>query len=67
MKGIATFPEAEISTSGDTAAEALAWLNRTIVDTYEQFTAQRGRLGPLPKRQLKTLEKYVAKKQTRAA
>ncbi len=60
---IANFPEAEIATSGDTLKEALTWLTSTIVDTYELFTAQRRFLGPLPRRQLKALEKYVAKKQ----
>lgn len=60
---IADFSEAEIATSGDTVEEALAWLRSTIVDTYELFTAQRPFLGPLPRRQLKALEKYVVKKQ----
>lgn len=64
---VANFPESEITTSGDTVAEALAWLTDTIVDTYELFTSQRRFLGPLPRRQLKALEKYIAKKQNRAA
>lgn len=60
---IAYFPEAEITTSGDTAAEAIAWLASMVVDTYKVFSEQAHALGPLPRQQLKALEKYIAKKQ----
>jgi predicted RNase H-like HicB family nuclease len=64
---IACFPEAEIVTSGETADEALNWMRGAIADTFELLNANRRALGPLPKRQLRALEKYVAKKQTRTA
>jgi predicted RNase H-like HicB family nuclease len=64
---VASFPEAEIITSGDTPTEAVKWLKESIVSTFDLLRAKRGVLGPLPKRQLQALEKYVAKKQIRTA
>ena len=64
---VVCFPEAEIVTSGDTPVEAMKWMKDSIISTYELLRAKRVTLGPLPKRQLQALEKYVAKKQVRAA
>jgi hypothetical protein len=62
---IAQFTEAEIVTSCETAAEALRWLKATIIDTFEQFKSEEKILGPLPRKQLKVLEAYLAKKSAR--
>jgi hypothetical protein len=62
---IATFAEAELSRSGDTPQEALAWLKSSIVELYELFKGE-DQLGPLPQRQLRVLEQYIDKKPHRA-
>ena len=64
---IISFPDAEITTSGDTPGEALKWLKDSVVSTFEVLGSERSALGPLPKRQLQALEKYIVKKQIRAA
>jgi hypothetical protein len=56
---IVSFPEAELSRSGDSAQEALSWLKATIVDLYELYKSETN-LGPLPKKQLAVFEKYIA-------
>lgn len=61
------FAEAEIVTSGETAEEAIRWLKDTVVNLFDLYVAQRAALGPLPRRQLRVLEKYVGKKQAGAA
>ncbi|HXW23866.1 MAG TPA: hypothetical protein VEK73_03890 [Xanthobacteraceae bacterium] len=58
---VAAFPEAELSTSGGTAREALDWLRSSIVELYELFKGEK-HLGPLPARQLRVLEQYIGKK-----
>lgn len=62
---IATFADAELSRSGDTPKEALAWLKSSIVELYELFKGE-DQLGPLPERQLRVLEQYIGKKPHRA-
>jgi len=64
---VASFPEAEMVTSGDTPKEAVEWLKSSIISTFELLSAKRAVLGPLPKRQLQALERYIVKKQIRAA
>lgn len=64
---VMSIPEAGISTSGDTATEALRWLKDSIVSTYEVLRSNKTSLGPLPKQQLQALEAYVVKKQARKA
>lgn len=61
---LASFSEAEIVTSGDTAEEAIQWLKQTIITLFDLYSQERNALGPLPKRQLKVLEMYVGKEQT---
>ena len=60
---LAEFTEAGISVSEDTAVDALQWLKDSIIDSYVTFNNQRDRLGPIPKRQLQVLEKYIGKEQ----
>ncbi len=57
---IAEFPEAEIAVSEDSVGQALAWLRRRIIGSYTRFKANYDKLGPVPARQLKVLEKYIA-------
>jgi len=64
---VASFPEAEMVTSGDTPKEAVEWLKSSIISTFELLSANRAVLGPLPKRQLQALERYIVKKQIRTA
>jgi hypothetical protein len=61
---IATFPEAELSRSGDSAVDAITWLKSSIVELYELFKGE-DQLGPLPQRQLRTLERYIGEKSHR--
>lgn len=42
---IASFGEAEISRSGETAKEALGWLKSSLVELYELFKKQHRQLG----------------------
>ena len=58
---VLTFPEAEISRSGETPGEALDWLKSSIVKLYETYR-KHANLGPLPSRQLRTLEKFIVQK-----
>lgn len=62
---IALFADAELSRSGDTPGEALAWLKSSIVELYELFKGE-DQLGPLPQRQLRVLEQYIGEKPHRA-
>lgn len=55
---IATFPAAELSRSGDSEAEAIQWLLRSMVDLYELFKNEPS-LGPLPQRQFDVLRKFI--------
>ncbi|MFM9843084.1 MAG: hypothetical protein ACKVOI_08970 [Dongiaceae bacterium] len=59
---IVSFPDAEISRSGESPAAAIAWLKTSLVELYELFRRRQNQLGPVPKRQLKTLERYLAEK-----
>src|SRR5687767_12289173 len=43
---IATFPEAELSRSGDTPQEALGWLESSMIELYELLRREK-KLGPL--------------------
>ena len=57
---IASFGEANIHSSGETASEALNNLKSYIGDIFEEFLAiGRERLGPGPSRELTILEKYI--------
>ncbi|MGC2223839.1 MAG: hypothetical protein WA624_16585 [Methylocella sp.] len=60
---LAEFVEAEISVSEDTASEALSWLKGRIVGSYVRFKNQLDKLGPVPVRQLKVLERYIGEEQ----
>lgn len=59
---IVTFPEAELSRSGDSLEEALNWFKSSVVELYELFKGQ-DQLGSLPKRQLEVLGQYLVAKQ----
>lgn len=58
---IASFPQAEISRSGNTVGEAVGWLKSSMVELYELFK-QEQMLGPLPRRQLQVLGEYIVAK-----
>jgi hypothetical protein len=61
---LATFSEAEISRSGDTPHDAVEWLRSSIVQLFQVFKAEKA-LGPLPKRQLEALGRYIVEKPNR--
>ena len=56
---IATFEEAEIAMSGDDVEDAIQGLLDEILDTLDDFLAERANLGPGPRRQLAVLQEYV--------
>lgn len=58
---IISFTEAELSRSGETAIEAINWLKSSMVELYEIFKNDN-KLGPLPQKQLRILEKYIGEK-----
>lgn len=58
---IATFFDANIGMSGDTATEAVANLKASIVDAFEQFEKYESVLGPEPTRQLAVLREFIQK------
>ena len=59
---VATFYDANLSASGDTAIEAVTNLKDIIVTTLEIFEELgESRLGPEPKRQLQILKSFIAK------
>jgi hypothetical protein len=55
---VATFADAELSRSGDSPAEAIDWLQSSIVELYELFRQEK-KLGPLPQAQLRALRRYI--------
>jgi hypothetical protein len=56
----ATFSEAELSRSAETAKEAIEWLKSSIVTLYDLLKKRSPeQLGPLPLRQLRVLGKYL--------
>lgn len=59
---VVSFPEAELSRSGETPRVALEWLKSSIVDLYELYKKRENQLGPLPKRQLRALESCLVTK-----
>jgi hypothetical protein len=59
---IVSFPDAEISRSGETPRVALDWLRSSIIDLYELYKKRENQLGPLPKRQLRALESCLVAK-----
>ncbi len=63
---LAEFVEAEIVTSGDTADEAIRWLKETVVNLFEFYDTEREVLGPLPRRQLRVLEKFIGRQLKKA-
>jgi hypothetical protein len=57
---VASFEEAELSRSGETALDAVDWLQSSIVTLYETLSKKHLKeLGPLPKRQLQVLREYL--------
>jgi len=58
---IATFFDANLGMSGDTAEEAVQNLKAIIVDTFEQFEQHEAVLGPEPARQLAVLREFIRK------
>jgi hypothetical protein len=62
---LATFSEAELSRSGDTPHDAVEWLRSSIVQLFQVFKAEKT-LGPLPKRQLEALGRYIVEKPNRS-
>ncbi|HYD49240.1 MAG TPA: hypothetical protein VEB21_12865 [Terriglobales bacterium] len=59
---LASFDEANIAMSGDTPAEAMANLAADILDTFDAYDSERGRLGPGPQQQLCVLDSYISKR-----
>lgn len=62
---LATFAEAELSRSGDTPHDAVDWLRSSIVQLFQMFKTEKS-LGPLPKRQLEALGRYIVEKPNRS-
>jgi len=62
---IVTLADAELSRSGGTLAEAISWLESSMVELYELFKGE-DQLGPLPQRQFRALEQYIGEKPHRA-
>ena len=59
---IATFFDANISTSGDTEEEAVSNLRSLILDTFEHLeSVPREELGPEPRRQLEVLKVFLVR------
>ena len=58
----AAFEEAELVRSGDSPSEALAWLRSSIIELYELYKKQGGKLGSLPQRQFRVLGRYIVEK-----
>lgn len=58
---MASFEEAEIYVSADSATEAIQDLKSSIIDIYEILKSEK-KLGPIPLKQLKVLENYVVEK-----
>ena len=57
---VATFYDAELSTSGETRSEAISNLRDLIVETYELLTSlAEDSLGPGPLRQRDVLQEYM--------
>lgn len=54
----ASFEEANITMTGETASEAIALLREHITDLYDLFKMEKA-LGPEPARQLSLLEEYI--------
>lgn len=61
---LATFSEAELSRSGDTPHDAVEWLRSSIVQLFQMFKTEKS-LGPLPKKQLEALGRYIVEKPNR--
>jgi hypothetical protein len=61
---LATFAEADLSRSGDTPHDAVDWLRSSIVQLFQVFKTEKA-LGPLPKRQLEVLGRYIVEKPNR--
>jgi len=59
---LAIFPDAELSRTGETPADALNWVRSSIVTMYELFKKNASNLGPLPARQYTVLGEYLVKK-----
>jgi hypothetical protein len=59
---IASFTEAELSRSGESARESIDWLKSSIVSLYDLIKDYAPtKLGPLPARQLRVLGEYLVK------
>ena len=60
---VASFLDGNLSTGGDTQAEALSNLKASIVGTFEILTGMKdSELGPGPLQDKKTLEEFVRRK-----
>jgi hypothetical protein len=59
---LAEFSEAEIAVSDDSVPLALAWMKKRIVASYLRFKRYKGKLGPVPTRQLHVMESYIVER-----
>lgn len=59
---LATFFDANISTTGDTPEEAIGNLKSLIVDIFENLETNERVLGPEPKRQLAVLRDFLKRR-----
>ncbi len=57
---LASFDEANLAMSGDTAQEALQNLAAHVLDVFELLSEEEGALGPGPTEQLRILRTYLA-------
>jgi hypothetical protein len=58
---VVTLADAELSRSGPTVAEAVNWLESSMVSLYELYKGESA-LGPLPQRQFRALGQYLGEK-----
>ena len=59
---LATFFDASLGMSGDTAEEAVDNLKALVVDVFESLLRDEGRLGPQPIRQLAVLRAFLRRR-----
>ena len=59
---VATFPEGRIGMPGSSILDARDALLGELIDSFELLSANRDRLGPIPREQLDALERYIRRR-----
>ncbi len=60
-EAIAIFEHGNIEISGESPAHAIDELRHYVIGLYDVLRRERQNLGPIPRRQLATLEAYIGK------